>query len=288
MKILIAGAGGFVGAGLKKFLLACGDEVCEMSRRREAGKIFWDVENGILDPREISGFDAIISLAGENIFGFWTREKKRKILESRVKSARLIAWAISQTPVRPRVFLCASAAGYYGAHPNGEVGESEPAGGGFLARVCAEWEAAARIAEKFGVRVVNMRFGAVLDPSGGMLKIMESAARFKVSAYFGGAGEKISRISLEDLSRAARFCIEKPQLFGAVNFTTPEPITKIELAKLVKESASAWMTLGIPPPIVKLLGGEMAAELLLSDISAPPKKLLAAGFEFASYFGRAK
>ena len=131
-----------------------------LSRSRDGKGIYWDIENEYLDPNALSSFDAVISLAGQNIFTRWTSANMLEITSSRVKSARTINKAIAAAPNPPKVFLCASAVGYYGLNPN-YTDENSPGGEGFLAEVCRQWEKASNLLPT-STRVVNMRFGLII------------------------------------------------------------------------------------------------------------------------------
>ena len=279
-RLLLGGAGGFVGSSLTQFFSGRGWEVVPLSRKREPGKIFWDIENGILSPEDLSGFDVAISLAGENIFSRWNKDKKEKILSSRVKSAGMIAHAISRAENPPKVFICASAVGYYGTKHSEPRSEKSPAGEGFLAQVCSEWEKASQSADTPDTRIVNARFGIVIDHSGGMLGVYDRFLRFKIAPILGSGKQKMSWISLRDLCRAMETCIENPNLSGAVNFSSPEACTNSEFARACAKSRGGF-SVCVPAPALKIIMGEAAEALALSDITALPQKLCDSGFQFA-------
>ncbi len=295
----MAGAGGFVGSAVAAKLEAECFEVVALSRSSagaaasSAGglkRIFWDLERGMLNPDDVEGFEAFVSLSGENIFGLWTSSKKKKILESRIKSAGILAKTISKLSKKPKVFICASATGYYGISSKTPCTENSPSGGGFLAEVCREWESAAKSAENFGVRTVNARFAPVLDFSGGMLSKLDTLAKWKVVPYFGAAEDSFSWISLEDLSRAILFCIRCGNIGGAVNFSAPSCPSKLEFSEKLAARRRAWVVARIPSVVGRFIGGEMAENLLCSDIAAVPGKLIESGFLFKhsdinSFFG---
>ncbi len=279
-KVLIAGAGGFVGKKLVETFTQNGFDVVELSRKNGAGKVCWDIEKNRLNPDDVEGFDAFVCLSGENIFGLWSGEKKRKILESRVGSANLLSMTISKLRRKPKVFVCASAVGYYGISADTRRDESSPRGNGFLALVCGAWENAASNAEKFGVRTVFARFAAVLDPSGGMIEKLGIAARLKISPYFGAPDDKFAWVALDDLAAAVLFCVENENMRGAVNIASPVSASKSDFAQEFAKSRNAWFVLRIPRIFKFFAGGEMAENLMYSDLEVYPQKLLEAGFRF--------
>ena len=172
LRIHISGASGFVGKALVSFLLKQGHQVFRLVRKKtdQSGCVFWDPDGGgeFLDDWE--SMDAIIHLAGENIAqGLWTRSKKKRILESREKGTKHLVSIIQSLKKPPRIFISASAIGYYGDgdHP---VLETSPPGSGFLSQVCQKWEEASKPLENLGIRTVHARFGLILSAKGGFLK----------------------------------------------------------------------------------------------------------------------
>ena len=177
MHILVSGSSGLIGSALLRFLRGRGDSVTVLRRpgtplpvEQKFGYIGWDPENGHLDGEGIHRMDAVVHLAGENIAaGRWTAARKARIRDSRVDSTRLIAETMAGRPVPPKVLVCASAIGIYGDRPGESLIDESPAGQGFLAETCQAWEEACDPALRKGIRVVNLRIGVVLDPSGGAL-----------------------------------------------------------------------------------------------------------------------
>ena len=283
-RILIAGAGGFVGSYLLSNFRAAGVEVLGLTRKEgDKNKIFWAPEKGELDCEKIEGLDAIINLAGESIFGYWTKAKKERILKSRVDSVRTLVSAVKRIKNPPKVFVSTSAVGYYGTNPGGICDENSPRGGGFLAEVCRAWEGECAELSLCGVRVVNPRFGIVLDSSGGMLKNLEKLAKFKITLNFTGAGEgALPWISLEDLFKATLFCLESEGMSGAVNFVAPSGTSLFEINEILRRRFKTLFNFRLPKPLSKFLLGEMAEALLLSSAKVEPRKLLDAGFSFSA------
>lgn len=279
-KILIGGANGFVGKALVEHFKRKGWKVVKLSRTHKRGQVFWDIENAYVNPHSISGFDAIISLAGENIFSRWTKQKKQKIIRSRINSAEAISRAISMSSKPPKVFLCASANGFYGNTNGDEVDENSPNGKGFLADVCRYWEFASHMAKTPHTRIVNMRFGVVLDENGGFFKLIKSFARWGICPVFGDGSCAMSWISLSDLCNAIEFVIENKSISGAVNFSSPESCTYNDFADACGKLAKYSTTIGIPEWLMRLLFGKISDEMIFADVRAIPRKLEDSGFKF--------
>lgn len=159
MKIGITGATGFVARHIIKAAREYGDTLIHFSRHpKKEERLF----NTSITP-DVNDCEALIHLAGEPIFGLWTRSKRKKILESRSEGTRRLVEAITKATIKPRVLVCASAIGYYGDRAEEILEESSSKGSGFLAEVASAWEQEARQAEKYGVRVVSLRFGLILE-----------------------------------------------------------------------------------------------------------------------------
>ena len=277
-KVLIAGAGGFVGKALVEEFSHSGWEVFSLTRGANDGGIFWDPEKQTADLSKMEGFDAFVCLSGESIFGRWTKAKKDAILSSRLKSAGLLVGCIRKLQKPPRVFLCASAVGFYGN--NQSCDEASPKGEGFLSDVCDKWERAAQNASGQKTRVVNARFGIVLDRSGGFWTEAAKGCVFGFPIVAGSPVRNASWISLQDLARAAVFACVTPSLSGPVNFCAPSVATAAELAKKVAPNGGRNGIIPLPAFLFRLVFGEMADDLLLSDCAAFPEKLAKANFHF--------
>lgn len=281
MKIAITGASGLIGAALISRLEAQGHRVVRFVRRvPQPGHIFWDPEKGELEAKSLEGADAVIHLAGETIAGLrWTKAKKRRILESRVKGTRLLAEAIAKMERPPKVFLCASAVGYYGDRGDEPLTEASPTGGGFLAEVVRQWEAACAPAQA-RTRVVNLRIGIVVSPDGGALKQLLPLFKLGLGGRTGSGRQYWSWVAMDDVLGAFLFALEHAALEGPVNVTAPNPVTNAAFAKalgrLLHRPAIAWT----PGLLMRLLTGEMGRELILFGARVTPARLLANGYAF--------
>ncbi len=282
MKILIAGSTGLIGSNLTSFLESKGHQVFRLVRKEtDKGGILWDPKNQSIDPQELEGFDAVINLAGENIAGGrWTEAKKKRILESRVKSTRLLCETIKKLQDPPKVLINASALGYYGHVPKGTVTESTPAGEGFLSHVCQEWESATEILLGEEIRIVYLRTGIVLSPEGGALKTMLLPFKLGLGGVVGSGKQFMSWIDIEDEIRAIYHCLKTESLHGPVNLTAPNPVTNREFTKTLGKVLSRPTFLPMPAFLARLAFGEMADEMLLASAKIIPEKLQKTGYEF--------
>jgi len=284
MKILVSGSSGLVGQALVKAYEEAGHEVVVLVRRRVSvgpGAFYWEPENNKVDPQALEGVDVIIHLAGESIAeGRWTDEKKQRIRDSRVKSTRLLAEAAANAEHPPKVFACASAIGYYGERGDETLDENSPAGAGFLADVCKEWEAACQPAAEKGIRVINLRFGMILSPDGGALAKMLTPFRMGVGGKVGSGDQYYSWVALEDVVRAIEYAVEVESISGPVNIVARNPVTNLKFTKALGSVLGRPTIFPMPAFAARMAFGEMADELLLASTRVIPEKLRDAGFTF--------
>lgn len=280
MRILIAGASGLIGSALKVKLPEHGHAIIPLVRGNAPG-VRWDPLAGTLDPTALVNIDAIIHLSGEGVAsGRWTAAKKRAIRDSRVLSTQLLSRAIQESETPPKVWLCASAIGYYGDRGDDTMSEASPPGTGFLAEVCKEWEAATHPAVESGVRVVNLRFGVVLDARGGALKTMMAAFKLGLGGVIGDGKQFISWIALEDAAAAILHVLQLETYAGPVNIVSPNPVRNAELTQALGAVLHRPTLLPMPTFAARLVFGEMADEMFLASTRVEPKKLREGGFQF--------
>jgi len=283
MRVAITGATGLLGRSLWAHLESAGHTVVPMSRRPLPGGIRWDPERGELDAAALEGCDAVVNLAGARIApARWTAAHKRQVWESRVASTRLLSGVLARLRNPPRVFLSASATGYYGSRPWEEVLDEDSAPGrGFLASLCVEWEAATSPAREAGVRTALLRTGPVLSARGGFLGPLLPLFRLGLGGPVGDGRQGVSWIALADWVEAVHFLLAHAELEGPVNLTAPHPVQFREFARTLGRVLRRPALLRVPAFAVRLVfGREMAEEVLLSGQRAVPRRLLEAGFTF--------
>jgi uncharacterized protein (TIGR01777 family) len=281
MKILISGSHGLVGTALIKSLASEGDDIFRLVRYAPSSEteIEWSPERYSIALARLEGFDAVVHLAGESIAeGRWTDEKKKRIRESRVKGTRLLGDALANLTNPPRTFVCASAIGYYGDRGDELLTEASAPGKDFLSDVCVEWEKATALASEKGIRVVNCRFGIILDAKGGALKQMLPPFRMGVGGKIGSGKQWMSWIALDDVVRGIKFALANDSIRGPVNFVAPAPVTNARFTKTLGKVLSRPTLFPIPAFGVRLLFGEMADALLLSSQRVAPTVLQTSNF----------
>src|SRR3989454_12756494 len=235
MRIVVSGSTGLIGSALTKALHERHDEVVQLVRRRVwrgERAIAWDPERDTIDRAGLEGADAVIHLAGENVFGRWSPAKKQRIYDSRVKGTRLLSDALAGLQRRPTTLLAASAIGYYGDRGDEPVTEESAPGEDFLAHVARDWETAPAAATRAAIGVLDMRNGVVLTTTGGALAKMLPAFRLGLGGPVGSGNQYLSWIALDDIINAILHLLTKPGLVGPVNLTAPAPVTNREFAKI--------------------------------------------------------
>jgi uncharacterized protein (TIGR01777 family) len=234
----------------------------------------------MLDPMVLQGLDAAVHLAGESIAQKWTPESKVRILKSRARGTRLLSESFARLTQPPRVFLCASAIGYYGNRGDEILTEENASGSGFLAEVCREWEAACESATRKGIRVVNLRIGVVLSPTGGVLGRMLSPFRLGLGGRIGSGKQYMSWIAIDDLVAVILHALTCDKLSGPVNAVAPNPVTNFEFTKTLGRVLRRPTVFPVPAWAARLALGEMANDLLLASARVEPTRLASSGYEF--------
>jgi uncharacterized protein (TIGR01777 family) len=283
LRIIVSGSHGLVGKALIKALEADGHEIYRLVRHAPnlEREIEWSPDRYSIAISRIEGFDAVYHLAGESIAsGRWNEEKKRKIRESRTRGTKLLADALANLSQPPKTLISASAIGYYGDRGDELLTESSPPGNDFLADVCVEWEKATEHARAKGVRVVNARFGIILDREGGALAKMLPPFRMGIGGRVGDGKQWMSWIALDDVIGALQFVLSNETLNSAVNFVAPNPVTNAEFTKTLGSVLSRPTFFPIPEFGVRLAFGEMADALLLSSQRVEPRQLASEGYQF--------
>jgi uncharacterized protein (TIGR01777 family) len=279
-RILVSGVSGPIGAALLPSLKTRGYKITRLVRGPITGEdqIAWNPAQ-MIPPESVSGFDAVIHLAGESIVGRWTTEKKLKIRDSRVVGTRNLARALARTKNKPQVFICSSAIGYYGDRGNELLNEQSAPGSGFLADVCREWEAATKAAADAGIRTVQMRTGVVLSPKGGALGKMLTPFKMGVGGRIGSGRQWMSWIHVQDMVGAIHHIVNG-DLQGPVNMVAPKPVTNAEFTQTLASVLSRPAIFPMPACVVKLAFGEMGETVLLGSQRVEPAQLIGSGYQF--------
>jgi uncharacterized protein len=284
MKILISGASGLIGTHLIPTLKEKGHEVFRLVRKTPQGadEIQWDSEKGFTDAEQakLEGFDAVIHLAGENIAGEnWSQEVKKRLRDSRVTGTRVLVDALKKCATRPKIFVSASAEGFYGRETGNEIlTEDAPQGSGFLAKLCGDWEDEARRAGDFA-RVVFLRTSVVLAKDGGALDKMLTPFKFGVGGTLGSGKQWFPWIAVDDVVGIIHFVLEN-EVSGPLNNTAPNPVTNAEFTKALGSALNRPTFLSVPEFAIKLMFGEMGENLLLMGTRVVPTRLQELGYEF--------
>lgn len=281
MRVVVTGTSGLVGSALVSSLEADGHEVIRLVRRAPTNpnERQWD-PNGQPNPSLVEGADAVVHLAAETISGWWTERKKSRILNSRVRGTETISQAIARAEHKPRVFLSASGAGYYGSRKDEILTEESSPGSGFLANLARQWEAATNPAVQAGVRVVLLRTSVVLSKYGGALPQMLPPFKMGLGGKVGNGKQYWPWISIEDIVRVIRFAMDNETLSGPINACAPQHTTNKEFTRALGRVLGRPTFFPLPSVAVTLLLGEMGQEALLTSERVEPAKLKQAGFQF--------
>jgi uncharacterized protein (TIGR01777 family) len=283
MKILVTGGTGFLGSYLVKSLSNEGHTLFILTRN--PGKYNSSVENVSYHDYEqvsrlVDGSDAVINLAGHNLFDEkWTDHIKSEILKSRVNTTRSLVMAMKVAENKPKVFISASAVGYYGNRGNEVLTDESTPGSDFLASVCVQWEEEALKASKYGVRVIIPRLGILLEKDGGALEKMITPFKMFVGGPLGSGDQYFPWIHMEDTVNAINFALAHNELEGPINVTAPEPVTMSDFSKSLGTTLSRPSFFKVPEFALKALLGEASGALIASQ-RVVPNRLLEAGFEF--------
>jgi uncharacterized protein (TIGR01777 family) len=278
--VAIAGSSGLIGSALTSALRAADHRVLRIVRRAPSNpdELFWNPDIGEFDASALRGVDAVINLCGVSVGGKrWSGAFKQSLRDSRIGPTEVLSSAVVQAGVP--VLVNASAVGYYGDTRDRVVDESAPAGRGFLAGLCQDWEAATESATHGHVRVVLVRTGLVLAPTGGLLARIKPLFGLGLGARLGNGRQYMPWISLEDEVRALLFAIGH-DLSGPINATGPAPVTNAEFTGALGRAVNRPTPISVPGFALRTLLGEFAEEGVLGGQRAIPAALERAGFEF--------
>lgn len=283
MKVLLAGSSGLVGIALILALKKQGHEVTRLVRKKspEENTFLWAPAQGEIDEKALVGQDAVINMCGDNVAsGLWTTKKRKRILESRTQTTRLLVTKMKEMASPPKVFINASAMGFYGDQGETLLSEDHPCGEGFLAEVCQKWEEAADEIKGSPVRLIKLRIGVVLDLEGGALQKMLPAFKCGVAGRLGSGKQYMSWISLADVINIILFTLENESVSGAINTVAPNPVTNSEFTQALGKVLGRPTILPAPAFALKLALGDMAKEMLLASTRVSSQKLIDAGYTF--------
>ncbi|TQM63156.1 TIGR01777 family oxidoreductase [Klugiella xanthotipulae] len=279
--LLISGSSGLIGRALAVRAQSEGYRVRTLVRRaaHNTSEFRWDPVAGLLDTAALRGVDAVVNLSGAPLNKLpWTGRYKKEIRQSRLDATGTLVQTMGRMDTPPATLLNASAVGYYGHRPGEKLMTSPARGTGFLADVCAEWEAAAQAAPP-GVRVVTLRTGIVLSRTGGVLPLLERIARFGLAGPLGPGTQHWPWISLRD-HVGAQLHLLRADVSGPVNLVGPEQVTAAQIVRAV--ATAVHRPYWLPAPRFALVGllGDAARELLLSDQHVQARRLLESGYTF--------
>lgn len=291
MHIVVLGGTGFIGTPLVKALLGAGHTVAVASRgARPPGRngpeyVLWDGQDAAALAEICQGAQALVNLLGENLGGGrWTRGRRERIMQSRVRAGEAVSKAFASLDKRPDVLIQASATGWYGLWPDLATApnftEDAPAGSGFLAEVVQRWEASTAPVEALGVRRACIRTAPVLGRGGGALAKMLPLYRYGLGGPFGSGRQPFPWIHLEDEVGAIVFLLEREGLSGPWNLCAPEQVDNETFARALGRTLRRPAFVRAPAFALRLVLGRMAEEMLLNGQRCAPQKLLEAGYTF--------
>ena len=281
MQIGITGASGLIGQSLIPRLRDAGHSIVAFSRSTDSS-VKGAEETRVLNletPPDLSELEAIVHLAGEPILGYWSKDKKRRLWESRVDLTKNLVTAINSSDSPPQTLVSASGVSLYGDQGSKWLDESAPKGSGYLSDIAEQWEAEAVKAKESGSRVVMLRLGAVLAKDGGMLSLVRKVFRFCLGGRLGSGRQFLSWIHLEDVVSIIEQAISNPNLEGPVNVCSPNPVTNREFTKLLAKAVNRPAFLPAPAFAIRLLIGGLS-EVALQSQRCEPKALAEADFQF--------
>ena len=284
MRVGITGGTGFLGRRLVRSLEERGDVpvvlsrdpvICEKTLSVECRG--WDVLEPLF-PKHLCDLDAVIHLAGESVVGVWTQKKKERIYDVRVLGTRHLVDALGLASPRPNILLCASASGYYGEGGDAALTESSAAGTGFLAHLCADWEAEATRAGELGVRVVTLRTTLPLDPRGGILRSLLIPFRLGLGAVLGSGRQWMPWIHIEDWIQLVLFALDREAVRGPLNLGAPQPVRNLEFTHTLSHVLHRPALLRVPAFVLKQF--PQGREGVLVSQRIVPAKAQALGYQF--------
>ncbi len=276
-----------LGTSLAQALRQQGATVCRLVRRptQASDELTWnpDASIGIIDQDSLDAIQptAAVHLSGANVASHrWTAAYKQQMRDSRVRTTQVLAESLARMKQPPRVLVIASAVGFYGDRGDTILDETSNPGEGFFPELCTAWEAASRLAEDAGIRVVHLRLGMVIGRNAGAMARLAPLFRLGLGGRLGNGRQWMSWISESDALRTILFALSNDTLSGPVNAVAPEPVTNTTFTRQLGRAVHRPAILPAPAFALRLAFGEMADEALLASTRAVPVRLLDAGFVF--------
>lgn len=283
-RIAITGSTGLIGTALKAFLTTGGHTVLPVVRHKpvDEGSIYWKPSSGEIDAEAFEGVDVVIHLAGAGVADKrWDDAHKKLVLESRTQGTRLLAQTLAGLKKKPRVFLSASAIGYYGDRGDELLTEQSSTGQDFLSETCLQWEAAAQPAKDAGIKVIHPRIGLVLAAQGGLLGPMLTPFKLGLGGKIGDGKQYMSWIALDDVLGALYHLMFQPEVEGPVNIVAPNPVTNTKFTKALGSVLGRPTFMSVPTFAIRAaMGEEMADSTALISQRVRPSVLELSGFKF--------
>jgi uncharacterized protein len=286
MRVLISGTSGMIGSAVSRLLAENGHTISRLLRpqsrvEHKETDVRWDPAGNHFDAQAAEGTDAVIHLAGASIGeGRWNANRKALLRSSRVDATRQLVASLATLSSKPKVFVCASAIGYYGDRGDEKLTDHSGPGSDFLAQCCRDWEREALRAGEFGARVAILRFGIVLSTRGGALPRMLLPIKMFAGGRIGSGRQWMSWITLADVTGMIRFALEKKSAGGAMNAVSPNPVRNADFIRAAGRALHRPAMFPAPAFALRLLLGEMADALLLSSQRVLPDKMQSLGYTF--------
>jgi uncharacterized protein (TIGR01777 family) len=286
-RIILAGGSGFIGQSLASSLLERGDEIVVLTRTpsHQEGAIRhvqWDGRTAGNWIEILNGSLALVNLTGRSINCRHTPENRREIIDSRVNSVRVLGEAITRCAEPPKVFVQAAGVGIYGDQGDRWCDETAPHGHDFVAQVCEQWEGAFEKIDGSQTRKVLLRLGVAIGPGGGFLKVLGRLTKAFLGGHVGNGRQFISWIHIADLTRIILSAIERDDLTGVFNATSPNPVTNAEFMRELRRALHRPWSPPVPAFAARigawLIGTE--GKLALVSQHCVPKRLTESAFRF--------
>jgi uncharacterized protein (TIGR01777 family) len=285
MRVTVTGATGLIGRRIVAELTGRGDEVTVLSRDPERARrslpgveaAAWDPQAGPAPAAALSGRDAVVHLAGENVAQRWSDDARRRIRDSRELGTRHLVEGLRAAEPRPLALISSSAVGYYGPHGDEPLPEDTPPGSDFLAGVCVAWEREAKAAEELGMRVALVRTGVVLDKDGGALGKMLPFFRAGIGGPVAGGAQLMPWIHVDDVVGIYLAALDGERWTGPVNATAPEPVSNKTFSRALGRALHRPAVLPVPALAIRTLYGEMA-EIVTKGQNAIPRRTTELGY----------